>query len=92
MGYGVVKIPSLMFKSVKVQQRYEYAVYKVSHHEDQIMSILYDKKHSVQILLYILHNMNCGSDLQNHYDQMVEMLDSALAKTNESHIKTKITT
>ena len=92
MGYGVVKIPSLMFKKVKIRQRYEYAVYKVAYHEDQILSILYDKKHSVQILLYILNNMNCASDLQPHHEQMVEMLDTALAKTNESHVKNKITT
>ena len=34
MGYGVVKIPQKMFKSIKVKTRYEYAVYKVAYHED----------------------------------------------------------
>ena len=34
LGYGVVRIPSKTFKSVKVKKRYEYAVYKVAYHED----------------------------------------------------------
>ena len=91
MGFGVVKIPQQMFKSVKVNKRYEYAVYKVAYYEDQIMEILYEKKHSIQILLYLLNNMNCPEPLSKHYDEMVEMIDSALRKTEETNVKRKIT-
>lgn len=47
LGYGIVKIPIKVFKSTSLQKRYEYAVFKVAHYEDQILSVLYEKKHSV---------------------------------------------
>ena len=47
MGYGIVKIPIKVLKSTSLKKRYEYAVYKVAHHEDQILELLYNKKHSI---------------------------------------------
>jgi len=42
LGYGVVRLPIQSMKSIKLNKRYEYAVYKVSMHEDEILDILYE--------------------------------------------------
>ena len=83
MGYGVVRIPQTMFKTIKLQKRYEYAVYKVAEHEDEILNILYEKKNSLQTLIYISNNMNCEDSLKPYLDEMLEKVDEALEKTNE---------
>ena len=47
LGYGMVKIPIKMFKAYSLKQRHAYEVYKVAHHEDEILALLYEKKHSI---------------------------------------------
>ena len=45
--------------------------------------ILYEKKNSLQTLIYISNNMNCEDSLKPHLDEMLEKVDEALEKTNE---------
>jgi len=42
LGYGVVQVPIKTMKSIKLKERYDYAVYKVAMHEDEILHILYE--------------------------------------------------
>ena len=56
MGYGIVKIPMMLFSTIKLQKRYELAVYKVAVHDDEILDVLYTKKNrrGVQQLFWSL--------------------------------------
>ena len=90
LGYGIVKIPMMMFNSMTLQKRYEYAVYKVAQLEDEILEVLYEKKNSIQQLVYIQSNINCDNNLQPHLDEMIDRVDVALAKTNETGVKSRV--
>ena len=92
LGYGVVRIPIKTLQSASVKKRYELAVYKVADHEDQILEVLHDKKHSILTLLYLANNMNVERELREHHDDMMKMIDDALIKTNEQQVKAKIIT
>lgn len=63
LGYGIVRIPINTFKSHSLKKRYEFAVYKVAQHEDEIMQLLYNKTHSIQALLFLAKNMNVEHSL-----------------------------
>lgn len=89
LGYGIVKIPIKVFQSTSLKSRYEYAVYKVAHHEDQILAILYEKKHSIQALLFIANNMTISDEFSKYLDEMLEHIDEALVKTSETNLKTR---
>lgn len=52
-----------MFNSIKLQKRYEHAVYKVAQFEDEILEVLYEKKNSIQQLVYVSNNINCNDNL-----------------------------
>ena len=41
-------------------------MFKVAHHEDQILSVLYEKKHSIQVLLFLASNMSISDELAKH--------------------------
>ena len=47
----------------------------MASHEDEILSLLYEKKHCMQTLLYLCKNMNVDISLQKHLDDMYEMMD-----------------
>lgn len=89
LGYGIVKIPIKVFQSTSLKSRYKYAVYKVSHHEDQILAILYEKKFSIQALLFLANNINISDEFSKYLDEILENIDDTLAKTNEQNLKTR---
>ena len=63
LGYGMIRIPVNVLKSFSLRKRYEYAVYKVSQYDDEIMQVLYEKKESIQSLLFLAKNMNVEQSL-----------------------------
>ena len=73
----------MLFSTIKLQKRYELAVYKVAVHDDEILDVLYTKKNSMQQLIYIVGNINCREDLRVYLDEMNEMIDNTLDKIGE---------
>jgi len=90
LGYGIVRIPINTFQSHSLNKRYEYAIYKVAQHEDEIMKLLYERTHSIQTLLFLAKNMNVEHSLQHHVDDMYAMVDKALSKTDEESVKMRM--
>ena len=54
------------------------------------MQVLYEKSESIQSLLFLAKNMNVEQSLQHHVDDMYEMVDEALAKTDEETVKMRM--